>query len=535
MTTSRNYYWKWAQLLSLAVIALAFLPYLYGYIHTPPGMRYMGFADHPYDQNSYLSRIQQAQEGKFFSRREFTLEYQRPLFINPFTWTLGRLAYYLGITPLAVYYLAIAVYAYLLLMGIYWFIGFFVLDPRTRLFAFALCAFSSGLCWLIPYRTWGQLFQRYNMVPICYWIAETITFESILSFPQFTLTTLFMILGFGLFLRAQKGPFLSSSVLGGLCVAFLAFLHPVDVVTVYVVMAAYCVVLLFRFKKDALAGFRSALIVAAISLPAMVYQYYLFTTEPVFIEWSKEEFLSPHPLSYIIGYGLVLFLAIPTMVYIARHGKREEWFLFVWVAAVAVLLYAPLSFQRRLSLGVHVPLCVLAAATVFRGVLPRLKRLFGPRYREIAVLICIILITMPANIVKIANCCREQRSNPLEFYLPLADREAMKWMMEHHNEDAPVLSSHKSGLYIPAYTGNRVYVGHWSETLDFEKKTRNANEILFAPGREEQKKAFLKHNGIRYIYFGGFERMRGPFALRNAPFLKKIYARGGVEIYGVNL
>ncbi len=534
MTRPSDPYRKWVRLLSIAVIAISFIPYIYGYLNTPPGMAYMGFADHPYDQNSYLSRIQQSMEGKFFILRDFTLEPQRPLFFNPFTWMLGRAAYYLALSPLAIYQVAHAVYAYLLLMGIYWFIGFFVRGGRQRFFAFALCAFSSGLCWTIPYHTWLYLFKRLNLVPICYWIAETIIFESILSFPQFVLTTLFMILGLGFFIRALRGPHLSSSLLGGLSIAVLAFLHPVDVVTVYAVLGVYCLVIMGGFWKESGPVLRSAFLIFLLSLPAMLYQYYLFSTEAVFIAWSKEEFISPNPLSYIIGYGLVLLLAIPEMVRVTRSRDKIGWFLFVWVAVVAVLLYAPLSFQRRLSLGVHIPLCILAAGTVFRTLLPWARRFLSSSYREAVILTIIFLITIPSNIVKIANCCYEQRTNPMEFYLPRADLEAMSWMRQTHNEDAPILSNYKSGLYLPAYTGNRVYVGHWSESVDFGRKAGVADWILFAPGRDDLKRSILKRNGIRYIYFGSFERMRAPFALEKAPYLDKIYDKGGVKIYRVS-
>ena len=89
--------------IAIAVVAIVFIPYVWGYFNAPPGMVYMGFPDHPYDQNSYLSRIQQASEWKFFIRRYFTLEPQRPLFFNPLTWTLGIVARYSRLSPLAVY------------------------------------------------------------------------------------------------------------------------------------------------------------------------------------------------------------------------------------------------------------------------------------------------------------------------------------------------------------------------------------------------------------------------------------------------
>ncbi|MEI6632642.1 MAG: hypothetical protein WCP22_02355 [Chlamydiota bacterium] len=529
------------RLIAVAAVALVFAPYVWGHFHEPPGMVFMGFADHPYDQNVYLSYIQQASEGKFFIRRDHTLEPQRPLFFNPFTWVMGQAVRLLRVTALQVYYAAIALYAFLLFWVIYWFISFFIADRRARVFAFALCAFSSGLCWLIPYREWLVLASRspiegHNLIPIDYWIAETITFETILSVPQKAATALLMLLAFGFFLKASGERTVARGIAGGLAVFALSLVHPVDVVPVAVVIAACAAVALIRFRNAAPRAAAAGALIALTALPAFLYMVYLFRTEPVFIEWSKEKFISPHPLSYVIGYGLVLFLAVPEIVWIVRRGRFPDWLPAVWAVAVAALLYAPLSYQRRLSTGVHVALCVLATRFVFRSVLPALRKIFaagwGPRV-EGAALAALVIATAPANFVKVALCIRDMRANPLEFYLPQGDVEAMRWMRGRHNEDAAVLSTYKSGLYLPAYTGNRTYVGHWSETLRFNEKARTAEWALFAPGDEAAKREFMKQQGIRYVYFGNFERMRGRFALEGAPYLEEIYKRGGVSIYRV--
>ena len=517
-------------------------PYLYGFTHEPPGMTFMGFADHPYDQNSYLSRIQQASEGKFFIRRDFTLEEQRPLFFNPYTWTLGVVCRVTGATPLSVYLASLVAYAVLLLVTIYWFIGLFLEDGRRRVFAFALCALSSGLCWLIPLAKWQELFREWNLVPIDYWIAETITFETMFSFSQFSLTLVFILLPLGLVVRAGERKGLRNGVLSGLCIAVLAFLHPVDVVTVYLTILLFICLAYLKIRRNVRSFLVCGILSFAISAPAMLYQYYLFTTEPVFVEWTKELFISPNLWSYIIGYGIVLFLAVPGVALAWRGIRPPAMMGIAWLSVVAALLYCPISFQRRISLGVHVPLCIFATAATFGYVLPFVLRFVGKgiegpgrRRLENVVLVALVLASAPANVAKVAQCVEDLKTKPLEFYLSDGDAEAMGWMAENHNEDAAILSTHKSGLYIPAYTGNRVYVGHWSETLRFNEKAQTADWLLYAPGNEDMKIRLLRENGIGYIYFGNFERMRGRFALAGAPYLEKMYDRGGVSIYRVLL
>lgn len=527
------------KVIAIGVIVLAMYPYIYGYRHVPAGMTFMGFADHPYDQNSYLSRIQQASEGNFFIRRDFTLEEQRPLFFNPFTWTLGVVCLWTGFSPLSVYIGSLVLYGLVLLATIHWFIGLFTNDKRKRVFAFALCAFSSGLCWIIPLSKWQELFREWNILPIDYWIAETITFETIFSFPQFALTLVFVLLPLGLIAGAGEHGGVRRGVLAGLCTGVLAFLHPVDVVTVYLSIFLFIIIVLVRIRRNVGSFVVSAVLSFAVSLPAMLYQYYIFSTEPVFIEWSKELFISPNLWSYIIGYGIVLFLAIPGIALAWRGARPADMMGISWLAIVASLLYFPITFQRRLTLGIHVPICVFAAAATFACILPFVRRFArgdGRKRRlENAFLLVLFLVTVPANFVKVAHCINDLKTKPLEFYLFTGDVDAMRWMKENHNEDAAVLSTYRSGLYIPPYTGNRVYVGHWSETLKFDDKRRAADWVLYSPGNEGLKVRFLREHGIEYIYFGNFERMRGRFALEGAPYLQKMYDSGGASIHSVNL
>jgi uncharacterized membrane protein len=62
-----------------------------------------------------------------------------------------------------------------------------------------------------------------------------------------------------------------------------------------------------------------------------------------------------------------------------------------------------------------------------------------------------------------------------------------------------------------------------------------ADWVLYGRGPAGEKHEFLKAHGIKYIYFGNFERMRGPFSLEGADYLRKIYDAGGVRIYEVEL
>ena len=59
-----------------------------------------------------------------------------------------------------------------------------------------------------------------------------------------------------------------------------------------------------------------------------------------------------------------------------------------------------------------------------------------------------------------------------------------------------VLSMPGIGLYVPAYSPDTVYVGHYDETFDYYTKTQTALDLL--TGKQDLV-AFDQQNDIRYV------------------------------------
>jgi hypothetical protein len=63
-----------------------------------------------------------------------------------------------------------------------------------------------------------------------------------------------------------------------------------------------------------------------------------------------------------------------------------------------------------------------------------------------------------------------------------------------------VLYPHLS-VYVPAYSGNTVYDGHWSETPSFATKLGKTVRFFRAGTDDTFRRDLLRENGIRYIIF----------------------------------
>ena len=78
----------------------------------------------------------------------------------------------------------------------------------------------------------------------------------------------------------------------------------------------------------------------------------------------------PH---YLLSFGIMLLLAL-WFWWKKPEERRHFAILWMWILATGLLLYSPLSAQRRFIQGVHVAFSVLAAAGLVLDLLPRAQR-----------------------------------------------------------------------------------------------------------------------------------------------------------------
>jgi hypothetical protein len=109
---------------------------------------------------------------------------------------------------------------------------------------------------------------------------------------------------------------------------------------------------------------------------------------------------------------------------------------------------------------------------------------------------------------------------------------AMQWLSAHHQPDDRALSSPGAGQLLPAWAGVQVYVGHYSETLDYFQKIRNVNAVLRPGEPDATLQAFLRDNGITLLYWGSAEAATG-FQPADRSYLRLVHQDGTVAIYRV--
>lgn len=536
---------EWLIAVILIVLFLTSLPYAVGLLLTPPGMKFLGLLRLKDDLAVYLSWIEQVRQGDLLFENLFTNQPQKHPFFNIFVLIVGGLCRILNVSPLKMLFALRLLFGGCLLWVLYKFSGLFLLRNDQRRTALLLLAFSSGLGWLVG----GYSPEKGIENSVDLWQPESTIFFTIYTNPLFSLALILLV---GVFYFYQKEESWKRGVLSGLCLLILANIHTYDILIVAVVWLIYIIFsfLSLRDKASLKSDIVACLIAFLIASPAIVHQLYLLKAEPLFAKRASVPTSSPTIIWYFSGMGLLLPLAFVGGIKAMKQKRyspfvyrrwtkgvpdqREDaffirlLFLIAWAVGGFLLPYLPVSFQRKLFMGTQIPLCFLSA-----------KGLGERFYRNSIYMFLLLLFLFPSNAFIIGNDIRSLITGNLSYlqpnYITEDEAQAMKWLRKNVGREEPILSLPEIGCYIPALAGRRVYVGHWGETPDFAKKYNLARRF-YALGPDEWREEFLKENGIRYVYYGRFERLYAPhFNPLAKPYLKLVYNQGEISIWRVTL
>lgn len=551
--------WAWALTVAALTVVLSSIPCVVGYLSQTPERLFVGAVYDWEDHYSYLAKMQQGMQGEWEFRLLFTPEDHAGAPIYTFHIALGHLSRALGLSPLPVYHAARLVCGMLLLVTIYGFIAAFIPARGDRLpmssaemdsalfrrrVAYVLACFSSGLGWLVLLVSRSTTLG--GITPVDFWFIEMSTFFTVLTFPHTCLAVAAHLAAFAWMVRCLLGVggWRDWLAAGGAALV-LAAVHPHSLLPLDLALVLYG---LFRLIRKGRAAARPLMLLGGFVLlpvPLVFLQYYTITANPVFMAWQAQNLtLSPPPLHYVLGYGLVLLFAVWGAVQALRARDERLLPLLLWPLVVAPLLYAPIAFnlQRRMIDGLQVPLSVLATVGLVDGLLPavRRSRLAGwlaqrgydrMRLGRFVTLLALALTT-PSTWYLLLSLTLGAAAGYRPLYYSQAEVEAIRWLGEHSMPQDTVLSSYEVGGIIPAWTGHRVFWGHWAETIHLSQKRAEA-EAFYSADEAFDRAGFLHRYGVAYVFYGPREREMGGFDPAVAPYLEAVFRVGDVTIYRV--
>jgi len=518
---------------ALAVMTVGMVPYLYGWsmVGARPGLGVFSWCTFNATDNCvYFSWLRQAAEGRFFQRSLFTTAAQSGRHLNLFFLLLGNVARITGAPLALVYQGGRIVVGIAFLRAVWWLIGLVVAGERTRRVCFLVVCLSSGLGWLPG--LWEQGFNG----PVDVWQPEAVTFLSLELFPLFAVSLLLMVGALGWLLVAERTGSRRAAVNAGLCGLLLGNVHTYDVITVLAVWGAYRAVRTMRERRVDARAWSGAVLAGAIAAPSTVYMTYLAGTDAVFAHRIGMDTPSAPLAMCVLGFGLVFCLAV-----VAAAGRRDDgWvsrdarlFLVVWAVVNVAVAYVPVPFQRKMLMGAHIPLAILAGVAL-DDFLVRLARGSTPRYAVALALSLALLFATNARFMAKTMGSMTRHDEPVRYYVYAGEAAALEWIRVHVTPGVPVQPlpwvtgmlepvDHTLACMTPGATGHPVDAGHWAESPDFARAIGAWARFVAPDASDDERRALLRRTGVRYLVFSQkHDDAAPPFRSGVPPYLRLV-------------
>jgi hypothetical protein len=488
--------WSWVITWTIVILAISCLPYLIAWIAAPPGYQFSGIVSNPLDGSSYLGKMRQGWLGAWRFHLTYTPETHNGAYIFLFYLALGHLARLLRL-PLAVVYHAARVLAgSVLLIAVYDFLSHLTANQRERRLAFWLVSTSAGLGWL------GAALGAF---PIDLWVPEAFAFYSLAINPHFPLAIALMLIVVASVLWPREG--IWRWLVPGLVALLLAIVQPFALIPVYVTLALY---MLLRARMESSwqpPGLAAALGAFLFSAPVLVYDYWVYTTNPALSVWAAQNVTPSPPIwDVMLGYGLVGFLSLLGGVGVVRDRDWGGLALAAWGGGCLILAYLPFSLQRRFITGLGLPLAMLASLAVTRWLWPRLS---ASRERLVSLLVVgasSIGTLFLLAVLSVGALNRDPQGGLFSrLYLSRDELAAMEWLLDKARDEV-VLASPRTGMFLPGWAGVRVVMGHPFETIDAETKERQVEAFFQCELSADEWQQIQSAYQIHYVFVGPAER-----------------------------
>ncbi len=539
--------WLWALAVSTLLVAILSLPYLLGHTLARPGTFFTGLVMNPEDSQSYFAKMLQGFNGQWQYTIPFTPEPHRPAFIGGFYLALGQLARFLGLTLVQIWHLARAITGLFLFLVTFGFIARFLQKPRWRWTAFLLATVGSGLGWLLLVFNQTQWLGGFL---VDFRMPESHLFFIALTYPHVAAGTGLLLLIYWFYLRGLDATRRAwrYALVAGLANLILAIVYPFLIYLVAATIGLHWLYLVMRARRFLWPEAAALLLMFAIPLPLYLYYAYTYQVNDVYRAWAEQAgTLSPPWPHYLIAYGLLL---VPALLPLFRKTGRRALdtatiFLWLWIVAAAVLLYAPMGQQRRFVQGLQVPLAILATVGLRDVVIPSLastrafQRLAArPRYSAdgLATLFLFAFVAFSAisSLYLLADASAMTAIvQPYPFFRTEEEAAAIDWLRDNANPSGVVLATYETGNYVAAHAGSPVVIGHWAETVNWGQRLADSSAFYGVAVEDDWRREFLQANNVRYVWHGPLERAYGAYDPGQSSFLEPLYVGPETQIYAV--
>jgi len=513
--------WRWVGGVALLVMLLSTVPYVAGYLGENADWKFGGAVFDRQDYNVHLASMHAGARGEWQYAMLHTSEPVPPAYIKSFYIAVGQLGRWTPFAPPTLYEITRWVCGMWMLLTLYIFIARFVETVAQRRMAFLFGALGSGIGWLLMLAQWQP---DPNVSPIDFWLIDLYAFFSLLTLPHFSVVMALLWTSALAMLAHWDTRCWRWLILGVACIVLAQQIQSFAPLIVDAALVGYAA--WGAFARRMPFPFASLALFALAQTPLALYSSAILYGDPLMANFSRQNVtLSPSPLYYVFGLGIPGGLALLGMRRVVRAEFGPAHLLVVWVLAVAVMVSVPVTFQRRFTEGVSAPLAILA-------VIGMRDWKMTPRARNLATT-GLVAVSMISTLYLALGGALLTFNRAPKLFEPTPVVQAMDWLGAHSNVNDTVFSSERTGSFLPARIGHRVYLGHEMETADYARKSQTVAQFFGSPMSDSERQAILRACACRFVFWGPHERVLGAFDPRSAMFLREVYANESVRIFQV--
>lgn len=509
------------------MVALTTLPFLINWWLTPPGTHYTWILPpYPEDSFGYMAWAQQAARGALLFKIKYTALPHSAFLFHPLFLICGWLSAFshcpIGLVFVAAKALGVALFFAVL----YRYLDLLHLQRAESIAATVLAGISSGFGGILG---WLGFTQEWAVTSADRWMPEVDTFWSLLWNALFPFSLALLVLTMFWLERGTRERRASDFWLSGAATGAAALLHP------YYLPLIFSLVLMITIAraKRASVGLLSRYFAAAT--PSVIYLALLSRFQPVVAQHSANGAMpSPSPFSYVLGFGLPLLILLFGLVVLRAEIIRKHWVALLWFAGAIGFAYLPFWFQRKLTFGAHIPLCIVDGA-IIGALLTRWRVAMTLRAAAVLLVLPLFIATPIYLLVTQRQEVRENRDGA--YYLTNDVTQALAALREKSDPADIVFATPLISRLIPAFAGNTAVWGHWAMSVDYAERRRSILEALDPASSLDDASRSDKFwsNGIKLI-FADSDLKR---AIQRSPFLwnlilkdtRKVFENDGVTIY----
>jgi hypothetical protein len=338
---------RWVWVYAILVMLVTTIPYLVGFARQSDTWRFTGFVFGVEDGNSYIAKMLSGAAGSWLFRTPYTTQPQHGVLAFLPYLLLGKLA-----SPPAMHEQLVALFhlfrflaGILEILATYQFLAFFINRTDLRRAGLVLATLGGGLGWLLVLIGNGSLF---GSLPLDFYSPETFGFLAIYGLPHLALARAGLLWGLLAYLHAMQRPAhptLSDFVRLNLFWSLVALAQPLTGVIMGFVIGLHWISLAVHLawqkirtgsdEKSRLVRSTGLLVAGGIlPVPFLIYNALVFNLDPFLKSWTEQNIItSPHPLHYLLAYGLAIPLAILGARRLLSERPWDGWLVVAWALA----------------------------------------------------------------------------------------------------------------------------------------------------------------------------------------------------------